>query len=169
MSKAALVKAPAEVANKKLVALAGVAALAVTAISTVGYLAGRPASVAQQPAGQTSEAPTSLEVAEIGHGPDAGGQAEAAASDVRAASTTFRNGTLLIAIRRAGFYCDDVATAYESAEGVWVASCVDKGGYRLTVRDTDRFDVAPVPHYFDGVAPVFRRDFPEPGEEQPRR
>jgi hypothetical protein len=146
----------------------GVAAL-VAAAGTVGYLASRPGPVAQQPAPRTSEAPPSLEVAEIHGGADVAAQAEAAASDVRAASATFRNGTLLIAIRRAGFYCDDVVAAYESAEGVWVASCTDKSGYRLTVRDAGRFDVAPVPHYFDSVVPTIRRDFPEPGEQQPRR
>jgi hypothetical protein len=74
-----------------------------------------------------------------------------AAGQVRAMSPNFRNGTLLIAIRGAGYRCDDVVSATESAEGVWVASCADKLGYTLSVRDVDRFDVQPIAHYFDGV------------------
>ena len=51
-----------------------------------------------------------------------------AAIDLRSASPTFRNSTLLTAIRRAGFYCADVVSAHESADGVWVASCSDMRG-----------------------------------------
>jgi len=69
-------------------------------------------------------------------------------------SQTFRNSTFLIAIRRAGYYCDDVVSASESAEGGWVASCADKGGYTLSVHATDQFDVRPIGHYLDGIAPT---------------
>ncbi len=81
-------------------------------------------------------------------------QLERAAREVRAMSQTFRNNTFLIAIRRAGYYCDDVASATESAEGAWVASCVNKGGYTLSVRAIDQFGVRPIGHYLDGVTPV---------------
>ena len=79
-----------------------------------------------------------------------------AAGQVRAMSQNFRNGTLLMSIRGAGYRCDDVVSATESAEGVWVASCADKLGYTLSVRDVDSFDVEPVPHYFDGLEPRVR-------------
>jgi hypothetical protein len=74
--------------------------------------------------------------------------------DLRDASQTFRNGTLLFAIRRAGFYCADVLSARESGDGVWLASCSDMLGYIVTLRGPEQFDVHPVAQYFDGLAPV---------------
>ena len=74
--------------------------------------------------------------------------------DLRSVSQTFRNSTLLFGIRRAGFYCADVVSAYESADGVWLASCSDMLGYIVTLRGGEQFDVQPVAQYFDGVAPV---------------
>jgi hypothetical protein len=72
---------------------------------------------------------------------------------LRNASQTFRNSTLLFAIRRAGFYCADVTSAYESADGVWLARCADMLGYFVAIRDAERFDVHPVAN-FDGVSPA---------------
>jgi len=80
---------------------------------------------------------------------------EATSIDLRGASPTFRNSTLVFAIRRAGFYCADVVSAHESADGVWVASCSDMLGYVVTLSAAaERFDVHPVAQYFDGVTPV---------------
>jgi hypothetical protein len=73
---------------------------------------------------------------------------------LRDESQTFRNSTLLFAIRRAGFYCADVVSAHESAEDVWVASCTDMLGYVVALRGGDRFDVHPVAQYFDSLTPV---------------
>lgn len=64
---------------------------------------------------------------------------------------TVRNSTLLAAIRRAGFYCDDVAGSRETAAGVWVASCKDLGGYRIDADPAGTFRVEPIPLHFDGV------------------
>ncbi|HEX5048868.1 MAG TPA: hypothetical protein VFX89_17270 [Gammaproteobacteria bacterium] len=64
---------------------------------------------------------------------------------------TVRNNTLLAAIRRAGFYCDDVARSRETAAGVWVASCKDLGGYRIDADAAGTFRVEPIPLHFDGV------------------
>jgi hypothetical protein len=86
--------------------------------------------------------------------------ADGAAADVRAMSQTFRNATFLIAIRRAGYYCDDVVSATESADGAWVATCAGKGGYTIGVRAVDQFEVRPVVHYFDGVNRVIRLESP---------
>lgn len=138
-----------------------VAAVAAVAVGAIAYLANRRGSLQQPP--DTAPVELAERASSVdGHalvGADDAAPAEAAAGGVRAASATFRNSTFLIAIRRSGFYCDDVVMAYESADGVWIASCLDKGGYLLTVRDVDRFDVAPVPHYFDGVfGPVLPRD-----------
>lgn len=79
---------------------------------------------------------------------------EATATDLRSASQTFRNSTLLFAIRRAGFYCGDVVSAHETTDDVWLASCSDMLGYVVTLRGAEQFDVHPVAHYFDSVAPV---------------
>jgi hypothetical protein len=78
---------------------------------------------------------------------------EPAVAELRAMSPTFRNSTFLIAIRRAGYYCDEVVSATESAEGGWVASCANKGGYTLSAHATDEFDVRPIGHYLDAIAP----------------
>ena len=94
----------------------------------------------------------SAETAPVLDGSDAG--MERAVREVRAMSPTFRNSTFLIAIRRAGYYCEDVMAASESADGGWVASCADKGGYTLSVRSSDEFDVRPIGHYLDGIAPA---------------
>ena len=89
-----------------------------------------------------------------------GADVDGAPSEVRAMSQTFRNSTFLIAIRRAGYYCEDVVSATESADGGWVASCGNKGGYMLGVREVDQFDVHPIAQYFDGIDRVVRRDLP---------
>jgi hypothetical protein len=95
---------------------------------------------------------------------------QATAIDLRSASETFRNGTLVFAIRRAGFYCADVVSAHESADGLWVASCPDMLGYVVTLHAPGRFDVHPVAQYFDGVTPILiDRDRPlEPRPLAPR-
>ena len=77
---------------------------------------------------------------------------ERASVDLRDMSQTFRNSTLLVAIRGAGFYCDDVVSADETADGVWVASCANRLGYTLSVVE-NQFNVCPVAHYFDSVGP----------------
>jgi hypothetical protein len=70
---------------------------------------------------------------------------------VREMSQTFRHGTFLIAIRAAGFYCDDVVAAHESDDGVWAASCKDLQGYKISVEALDRLGVEPIPHYVDAA------------------
>lgn len=85
---------------------------------------------------------------------DSGSRVEGAAAELRNASQTFRNSTLLIAIRRSGFYCDEVVAAHESTDGLWVASCVNTLGYAVSVREIDEFDVRPIAQYFDSLAPL---------------
>jgi hypothetical protein len=90
--------------------------------------------------------------------------------DLQSVSETFRNSTLVFAIRRAGLYCADVVSAHESAEGVWVASCTDMLGYIVTLRGPEQFDVHPVAQYFDSVAPVpvYRDRLQEPRALEPQ-
>jgi len=98
-------------------------------------------------------------------------RAETVAAELREMSQTFRNSTFLIAIRGSGFYCDEVVAAHETVDGVWLATCIDKLGYTLSVRDVGQFDVRPVAHYFDSLAPapvlVPRSDQPRFDRELP--
>jgi len=70
---------------------------------------------------------------------------------LRKMSQSFRHSTFLVAIRSAGFYCDDVIESRESVEDVWVASCRDLGGYKINVRGTESVHVEPIPHNVDAV------------------
>jgi len=94
---------------------------------------------------------------------------DSAALDLRDASPTFRNSTLLFAIRRAGFDCADVVSAHESVEGVWLASCSDVIIYIVSLRGAEQFDVHQV-EYRDSVvpAPVDRDRLPEPRSLEPQ-
>lgn len=97
--------------------------------------------------------------------------AEAAPGKLEAMSPTFRNSTFLIAIRKAGFVCDDVAAANATGPHVWVASCKDLNGYEISVDDDGRLVPRPIVHYFDGLTPS---PFPPtdrviPESELPRR
>ena len=115
------------------------------------------AEATESPTGQPASVATEREaVAERG---DAAG--EPASIDLRDASQTFRNSTLLFAIRRAGFYCADVVSALESADGIWLASCSDPVGYIVTLRGAEQFDVHAI-GYIDSVTPTVAHDSLEP-------
>jgi hypothetical protein len=96
---------------------------------------------------------------------------EPTAIDLRDETETFRNSTLLFAIRRAGFDCADVVSAHESVEGVWLASCSDVVIYIVTSRGAEQFDVHPV-EYRDSAVPFPIRDrdlrSPEPRSIEPQ-
>ena len=70
---------------------------------------------------------------------------------LREASQSFRHTTFLVAIRHAGFYCDDVIESHESAEDVWVVGCRDLGGYKISVRGMEVVHAEPMPHNVDAV------------------
>jgi hypothetical protein len=70
---------------------------------------------------------------------------------VREMSQTFRHSTFLIAIRGAGFVCDDVVAAQEVEGGVWAATCRDMQGYKVSVERRDELHVEPMPHYVDAA------------------
>jgi hypothetical protein len=135
-----------------------VAILAVAVLATIAWMARRePSNVdasraesADAPPVRTLAAPGELTLAVQVKSAD-----DVAVADVRAMSPTFRNSSLLVAIRHAGFYCDEVVAANESVDGVWLASCVDRSGYALSVRAANQFDVRPIAHYFDSLFPVF--------------
>jgi hypothetical protein len=70
---------------------------------------------------------------------------------LREMSQSFRHSTLLTAIRRAGFYCDEVVEAHESAEDVWLASCRDLKGFTVSAHGINAVRVEPIAHNVDSV------------------
>jgi len=66
---------------------------------------------------------------------------------LRDLSPSFRHSTFLVAIRNAGFYCDDVVAAQETGEDIWIANCTDTRAYRLDTRLTDALSVEAI--YYD--------------------
>ncbi len=72
----------------------------------------------------------------------------------QALSETFRNTTFLLAIRDAGFLCEDVVASYHGGGNVWTASCRDMRGYTIRVDEGAALLVEPVVHYFDAVVPA---------------
>ena len=150
------------------------AALGVALLAVVSWVGSR--GFVQQPrdhseerddAGAQVPSVAAADTAPAAHGSTSNG--ESAAVDLRAMSPTYRNSTLLVAIRRAGLYCDDVVTAHETADGVWVASCADKRGYAVSVAERGELDVRPVPHYFDGIAQPIQTIQTDRPNNDPRR
>lgn len=75
-------------------------------------------------------------------------------------SESFRNTTFLIAIRDAGFVCDDVVAAHQTDADIWMASCRDLGiSYKIDVSETDELVVRPVASLFDGLQPILDNRF----------
>jgi hypothetical protein len=89
-----------------------------------------------------------------------GGASSPGSVPLRELSPTFRNSTFLVAIRRAGFYCDDVVGAQETGEDIWIANCADARAYLLSARLTDSLSVEPL--YYDAPrsSPPVRLEFP---------
>ena len=77
-------------------------------------------------------------------------------ADLQAMSETFRNTTFLLAIRDAGFLCEDVVGSYSGGGNVWTASCRDMRGYTITAGAAAALVVEPVVHYFDALAPTLQ-------------
>ena len=72
-------------------------------------------------------------------------------TDLAELSETFRNTTFLIAIRDAGFACDDVVAAYQSGAELWMASCRDLSGYEIHAAEAVDLVVRPIASYFDSL------------------
>jgi hypothetical protein len=78
-----------------------------------------------------------------------------AVEELRAMSETFRNTTLLIAIRDGGFVCEDVIDAIQTAvdAAAWLARCRDLHAYQVGVDERGALYAEPVVEYFDQLAP----------------
>jgi hypothetical protein len=132
--------------------------------AAVGLLAFAYLKVRETPAPEPAVRPESQDHA-VAHAPDVPeinrgtaattGRAEAAKPlTLHAMSETFRNTTFLIAIRNAGFVCDDVVAAHAGGERVWTATCRDMGGYAINVRESGELTIQPSAQYFDTLNSV---------------
>jgi hypothetical protein len=93
--------------------------------------------------------------------------ARARQAELNGASPTFRNTTLLVAIRDAGFVCADLIDAAQSGDELagWRVSCRDALAYSVAVDRSGNLVVEPMPQW-EGV-PVFTIGPQEPIEFGP--
>ena len=130
---------------KRLAVALGVAA---AAVAGVAWWLHEPAEVATTP-----EQPRVLAHAEV---PGAPASAESPAGrkvdELRTMSESVRNSTFVIAIRAAGFMCEDVVDVYAGADApAWRARCRDSRAYYVRVADAGELAVEPTLDYFDGI------------------
>jgi hypothetical protein len=90
-------------------------------------------------------------------------------AELQAMSETFRNTTFLIAIRDAGFVCEDVVEARLSGtdSAAWRARCRDLRAYLLGIDSAGALHVEPTADYWDGLYPP--RIEPNDGGVRPDR
>jgi hypothetical protein len=79
-------------------------------------------------------------------------------------SETFRNTTLLIAIRDAGYWCDDVVDATQGADDMpaWRVSCAEARAYIVSLGPSGKLRVDPTP-YAEGRPLIDGVELLEPG------
>jgi ABC-type amino acid transport substrate-binding protein len=96
-------------------------------------------------------------------------------AELRAMSPTFLASTLLIAIRDAGFVCEDVVNVDQSGPDspVWRAHCRDLKAYLVRVADSGALAVEPTLDQWDAVTPPPQMPVAPPsdltGPRNPRR
>ena len=90
--------------------------------------------------------------------------------ELEAMSETFRNTTFVIAIRDAGYVCNELLRVYGGIDdsGKWTATCSEMLAYTLGVMSNGDLHVEPMMQYFDapGPAPI-RNDQPVPSLPPP--
>jgi len=132
---------------KRLAAAFGVA----VAVGGTVWLAHEPAEVAPRP-----ERPRVLADAAVPAAPPlpSASPARRKLDELRTMSESVRNSTFVIAIRAAGFMCEDVVDVYAGADvPAWRARCRDSRAYYLRVADAGELAVEPTLDYFDSVVP----------------
>jgi len=114
------------------------------------------------------EAPVQLAVADI-PAPVDEALVVAKIRELEAMSETFRNTTFLIAIRDAGFVCNELLRVYGGLDdsGKWTASCSQMLAYTVSVAGSGTLRVEPMLQYFDGTGPSILPSESGPGS-QPR-
>lgn len=75
--------------------------------------------------------------------------------ELRAMSETFRNTTLLIAIREAGYLCSEVVNVHGGIgdSTTWTVSCREVLAYAVGVNPAGSLLVEPTLQYWDGLGP----------------
>ena len=89
------------------------------------------------------------------------------ARELEAMSETFRNTTFVIAIRDAGFVCNELLRVSGGLDGSpkWMATCSETLAYTIGVASNGALHVQPFLQYFDGLTQrVIEQDF-EPSNE----
>ena len=89
--------------------------------------------------------------------------------ELEAMSETFRNTTFVIAIRDAGYVCNELLRVYGGIDdsGKWTATCSEMLAYTVAVMGNGALHVEPMLQYFDGNGPAVPQE-PGPGS-QPQR
>jgi hypothetical protein len=93
--------------------------------------------------------------------------------ELEAMSETFRNTTFLIAIRDAGFVCNQLLRVYGGVDdsAKWMVTCSEMLAYTVGVASDGTLHTEPFQQYFDGVGPrVIEQRFDAPPQPtQPLR
>ncbi|HEX7238179.1 MAG TPA: hypothetical protein VF405_14515 [Gammaproteobacteria bacterium] len=84
--------------------------------------------------------------------------------ELEAMSETFRNTTFVIAIRDAGYTCNELLRVYGGFEesGKWTATCSQMLAYTVGVTVNGALRVEPMNVYWDGVTRPVIQQFNEP-------
>ena len=92
--------------------------------------------------------------------------AAATIRELEGMSETFRNSTFLIAIRDAGFVCNELLRVYGGIDdsGKWTATCSEMLAYTVSVAGGGTLHVEPMLQYFDRLVPVIRDQGADPAQ-----
>jgi hypothetical protein len=114
----------------------------------------------------TPEQPRVLAHAEVPAAPAPDSPASRKLDELRTMSESVRNSTFVIAIRAAGFMCEDVVDVYAGTDApAWRARCRDSRAYYVRVADSGEFAIEPTLDYFDSV--IAPRDDRGPSDRAP--
>lgn len=133
------------------------AGFVVAAIAAVLFVGGRPPTDDPLPSSQReAPAPKDTRSYATAAATYALPPAEAKLRELNAQSETYRNTTFLIAIRDAGFVCNELLRVYGSLDDApkWMATCSEMLSYTVSVASNGTLHVEPMMQYFDG--PVLR-------------
>jgi hypothetical protein len=98
-------------------------------------------------------------------------EAAAKVRELEAMSETYRNTTFVIAIRDAGYTCNQLLRVYGIDDsGKWTATCSELLGYAIGVAGNGELRVEPMMPYVDGLSPgvTIQNDNIGPAQPPPR-
>ena len=116
-----------------------------------------------------SDSPTPSAVAPA---PPNDAPAAAKVRELEAMSETYRNTTFVIAIRDAGYTCNQLLRVYGGIDdsGKWTVTCTELLAYTVGVLGDGALRVEPMMPYFDGLSPsvTIQNDNIVPAQPPPR-